>query len=141
LNPALRDRLRQVEANIGRALSRTVFLGVGASAPVGLPDWDTLARRLLGRADRRPAADLPKALNADIRDYGHDHGHRVLTVTRKGARPTGRSGRRATSRTAFSISRMFETCSRRISSSRVFAVASLVSIATGVSHPNVVKRQ
>jgi integrase len=29
---------------------------------------------------------IPEALNADIRDYGHDHGHRVLKVTRKGGK-------------------------------------------------------
>src|SRR3954447_16759322 len=29
---------------------------------------------------------ISEALNADIRDYGHDHGHRVLKVTRKGGK-------------------------------------------------------
>ena len=30
---------------------------------------------------------ISEALGADIRDYGHDHGHRVLKVTRKGGKP------------------------------------------------------
>ena len=29
---------------------------------------------------------ISEALNADIRDYGHDHGHRVLKITRKGGK-------------------------------------------------------
>lgn len=29
---------------------------------------------------------ISEALNANIRDYGHDHGHRVLKVTRKGGK-------------------------------------------------------
>src|SRR3954468_17601665 len=29
---------------------------------------------------------ISEALNAEIRDYGHDHGHRVLKVTRKGGK-------------------------------------------------------
>lgn len=29
---------------------------------------------------------ISEALNADMRDYGHDHGHRVLKVTRKGGK-------------------------------------------------------
>lgn len=32
---------------------------------------------------------ISEALGADVRDYGHDHGHRVLRVTRKGGK-TGR---------------------------------------------------
>ena len=30
---------------------------------------------------------ISEALNAEVRDYGHDHGHRVLKVTRKGGKP------------------------------------------------------
>jgi integrase/recombinase XerD len=30
---------------------------------------------------------ISEALGADVRDYGHDHGHRVLKVTRKGGKP------------------------------------------------------
>ena len=29
---------------------------------------------------------ISEALNAEVRDYGHDHGHRVLKVTRKGGK-------------------------------------------------------
>jgi integrase len=29
---------------------------------------------------------ISEALGADLRDYGHDHGHRVLKVTRKGGK-------------------------------------------------------
>lgn len=29
---------------------------------------------------------ISEALNAEIRDYGHDHGHRVLKITRKGGK-------------------------------------------------------
>lgn len=29
---------------------------------------------------------ISEALNAEVRDYGHDHGHRVLRVTRKGGK-------------------------------------------------------
>lgn len=29
---------------------------------------------------------ISEALRADVRDYGHDHGHRVLKVTRKGGK-------------------------------------------------------
>ena len=30
---------------------------------------------------------ISEALNAEVRDYGHDHGHRVLKVIRKGGKP------------------------------------------------------
>src|SRR3954453_14797432 len=56
-------------------------------------------RRLLAAAtahSRRSAAlvsvltfcglRISEALGADVRDYGHDHGHRVLKVTRKGGK-------------------------------------------------------
>jgi len=67
------------------------------SAAVGLTA-DELRRLLAAAAAHTPRSlalvslltfcglRISEALGADVRDYGHDHGHRVLRVTRKGGK-------------------------------------------------------
>src|ERR687894_1966279 len=94
-------RSREVHRRLGRTGPRphdgrpvnakqTIVLVHGAYAESS--SWNSVIRPLAAEGHRVIAWANPlrsvagEALGTDVRDFGHDHGHRVIKVTRKGGR-------------------------------------------------------